>query len=238
MLGGQFFDGPPPPIPFLGAIRSSSFWMRKRGLCKADPAGGRDDVRSFMGFMTRVSSQMWPYADAREDDDGPATRRTRFRRFSEPSAHPAPTPMPWELQHSAWTWARTAVGNNSVARLHGALDRGGGGPCAPRPPGSRRLVAAARTAHARGAVLRRIPPLGGDPLLELLDAEARPPRRRSGRRAGRRAIVHGLHDKGLLSDVAICGRQGGRRRPRDPKDKSPAVLSARSGRCPPRDAGP
>ena len=77
MLGGQFLDEFPP----LGAIRSSSFWMRKRGLRSGDPAGGRDDVRSFMGFMTRVSSQMWPYADAREDDDGPATRRTRFRRL-------------------------------------------------------------------------------------------------------------------------------------------------------------
>jgi hypothetical protein len=48
-----------------------------------------------MGFMTRVSSQKW-YADAMEDDNVPATRTTRFRRFSEPVRDDVPpaTPVP------------------------------------------------------------------------------------------------------------------------------------------------
>jgi hypothetical protein len=56
--------------------------MRKRFLGAGCPAvrGRPSCVRSFLGFMTKVSSQKW-YADTMEDDDGPATRRTRFRRF-------------------------------------------------------------------------------------------------------------------------------------------------------------
>jgi hypothetical protein len=78
---------PPLPHPF-GAIRSSSLSMRKRCLRAGDPAGGRDDVRSFMGFMTKVSFQEW-YANAIEDDNVAATARQDSGAPVRPACPPA-----------------------------------------------------------------------------------------------------------------------------------------------------
>src|SRR5262245_32038541 len=139
MLGGQFFDGP--PAPFLGAIRSSSFRMRKRRFV-GDSAGRRGDVRS---FMTGISFQKTPWRTTSASDPNdkiPAVVGVRSgRRLTHAPLPAGPSPRKQRRRphmaggapkHESSFPGRRALLAVSVDALHHVLHDVGGNSAADR----------------------------------------------------------------------------------------------------------